>query len=104
MSKPKAELLDDKDLMILKKLLEPTGKGARFMNTKMETGITDLGDKQYYYFFNWGEEPIDLKVQLKTKSRLMDFWTDEDLGIHEGSYSVNNLAPHSARLILAREE
>jgi alpha-galactosidase len=103
LSGDKAENLNEKELAILKKLLEPTGKGASFVNTKMETGITDLGDKQYYYFFNWGEETIDLSVQLKTKSRLMDFWTDEDLGVHEGIYSVKSLAPHSAQLILARE-
>lgn len=100
----KAELLNDKELGILRKLLEPTGKGASFLNTKMETGITDLGDKQYYYFFNWGEEPIDLSVQLKMKSRLTDFWTDEDLGVHEGSFSINNLAPHSAVLVKAITE
>jgi hypothetical protein len=34
----------------------------------------------------------------------MDFWTDEDLGVHEGNYSLTNLAPHSARLILAKSE
>ena len=101
LSGDKAELLDSNDLRILKKLLEPTGKGAMFQNTRMETGITDLGDKQYYYFFNWGEEPLDLSVELKTKSRLLDFWTDKDLGVHEGSYSVTKLAPHSAKLILA---
>jgi hypothetical protein len=33
-------------------LLNPTGQGARFANRKLETGITDLGDTQYYYFFN----------------------------------------------------
>ena len=102
LSGDKAELLNDKELGILRKLLEPTGKGASFLNTKMETGITDMGDKQYYYFFNWGDEPTDLSVQLKTKSHLIDFWTDEDLGVHEGEYSIKEMAPHSARLILAK--
>ena len=102
LSGDKAEHLHAKEVGILKKLLKPTGKGARFANAKLETGITDLGDTQYYYFFNWSDtETIDLTVPLSTSGNLTDFWTDEALGQHEGSYTVKGLAPRSARLIQA---
>ena len=102
LSGDKAELLHDKELGILKKLLKPTGQGARFSNTKLETGITDLGEKQYYYFFNWSDtEAVDLSVSLVQTAELTDFWTDEPLGRHETSYTVQQLPPRSARLIVA---
>lgn len=102
LSGDKAEDLHQKELGILKKLLNPTGKGARFANTKLETGVTDLGDTQYYYFFNWSDtETIDLKVPLIKSAHLTNFWTDEDLGRHDTSYTVNQLPPRSARLIVA---
>lgn len=104
LSGDKAELLHDKELGILKKLLNPTGQGARFDNAKLETGITDLGDEQYYYFFNWSDtESIDLTVPLSSRATLTDFWTGEALGVHEGTYTVNQLPPRSARLIHATQ-
>jgi alpha-galactosidase len=105
LSGDKAAALNEAELVVLKKLMPPTGKGARFSNIKMETGITDMGKKQYYYFFNWSEtETVDLTVTLSKKSRLTDFWTDEQLGVFSGSYTVTKLPPHSARLIMATAE
>ena len=102
LSGDKAENLHEKELRILRKLLNPTGQGARFSNTKLETGITDLGYVQYYCFFNWNDsETIDLKVPLVKRSKLTDFWTDEMLGVQEGSLTIKDLSPSSARLIMA---
>lgn len=100
LSGDKAALLKGKELAILKKLLKPTGKGARFSDAKMETAVTDMGNTHYYYFFNWSEkDTIDLTVDLKKKSQLTDFWTGEKLGEFVGSFKVKDLSPHSARLI-----
>jgi alpha-galactosidase len=105
LSGDKASKLKESQLIILKKLLQPTGKGARFFDTKMETAFTDMGETQYYYFFNWSEtETTNLTVKLKTKSALTDFWTGEKLGEFEGSYSLTKLEPHSAKLIMAKKE
>jgi len=102
LSGDKASNLKESDLAILKKLLQPTGIGARFSNARMETAFTDLGDRQYYYFFNWSDTAtIDLTIQLKSKSYLTDYWNDKVLGNFEGSYTVTKLAPHSACLIIA---
>lgn len=102
LSGDKAEDLGPKEVAVLKKLLNPTGKGARFANTKLETGITDLGDQQYYYFFNWSDtETMDLTVSLTKEAQLVDFWSDEALGTHADTYTVKQLPPRSARLISA---
>ena len=100
LSGDKASLLKGKELAILKKLLKPTGKGARFSDAKMETAVTDMGETKYYYFFNWSEtDTVDLTVNLQKKSQLTDFWTGEKLGEFEGTYTVSKLPPHTARLI-----
>ncbi|MBL7016527.1 MAG: alpha-galactosidase [Kiritimatiellales bacterium] len=102
MSGDRAEDLHEKELAVLRKLLNPTGQGARFTSTKLETGMTDLGNEQYYYFFNWSDdEPADLSLELVTKATLTDFWTDDDLGVHDDVYTVKGLAPRSAKLIRA---
>ncbi|WP_052444369.1 glycoside hydrolase family 36 protein [Flammeovirga sp. OC4] len=97
----KAELMTDEDFKILKKLLKPTGKGAKFKNSKLEVGVTDLGDTQYYYVFNWTEEPIDMNVELIKGAKLTDFWTDKEIGEFEEKYTVKQLAPHAAKLLMA---
>jgi len=105
LSGDRASLLKEKELAILKKLLKPTGKVARFSDAKMETAFTDLGDAQYYYLFNWSEkDTIDLTVNLKKKSQLTDFWTGEKLGEFEGIYTITKLPPNSARLIKAIQQ
>jgi alpha-galactosidase len=86
---------------ILRKLVPPTGQTARFESAQFETGITDLGDRQYLYAFNWGDVPSDRTFHLKQRSRLKDIWSDEDLGVHEGEYAVKSLPAWSARLFLS---
>jgi len=56
LSGDKAALLQEKEIGMLQKLLQTTGKGAQFKDNKMEVATTDLKDRQYYYFFNWGEK------------------------------------------------
>jgi alpha-galactosidase len=102
LSGDKASNLNTAELATLRKLLTPTGIGTRFSNARMETAVTDLGDRQYYYFFNWSDSAsTNLTIQLKSNSSLTDFWNDKVLGNFEGSYTVTKLAPRSAYLIVA---
>ena len=94
--------LSEKQFDIIRKELHPAGKAARFTNDRFETGITDLGNEQYYYFLNWdNQKPVTLKIKLKTKSSLENYWQGTALGIHEGEYEVKDLPPHSAMIIKA---
>ena len=102
LSGDKASNLKESELAILKKLLIPTGIGTRFSNARMESAVTDLGDKQYYYFFNWSDTATtDLTIHLKSKSSLTDYWNDRVLGNFESSYTLTKLTPRSACLLIA---
>jgi len=103
LSGDKAASLDENRLSILRKLLPPTGKGAELTNERFEIGITDLGDRQYYYCFNWSNSPTDCTIRLRHRSHLTDYWSGDDLGIHSGSYTIEGLAGRSARIVLATD-
>ncbi len=98
----KIETLKEEQLAVLRKLIPPTGRSARFENMNYEIGVTDLGERQYHYALNWGNEPVDRVVHLKQRSRLTDYWTGDDLGVHEGDYTIKNLPKQSATLLLAK--
>ena len=91
-------------LQILKKLIPPTGKAAKFENENFEVGVTSLANETVYAVFNWDDAPVDRKFKLPIgKYQLSNKWTGEKLGIFENAYFVKNLPPHSAALIVARK-
>lgn len=95
--------LSEKQFDIIRKQLPPAGKSARFTNDKFETGCMDMGTEQFYYFLNWdGSKPVSLKIKLKSKSLLENYWMGTNLGVHDGTYEVKDLPPHSALLIKAK--
>jgi alpha-galactosidase len=87
---------------MLKKLVPPTGMCARFDDDRFEVGVTQLKDRHMFSVFNWGDQPVQRTFQLQKRSQLTDYWTGEDLGVHEGEYFIASLPPHSARLVVAR--
>jgi alpha-galactosidase len=95
--------LGPKQLAMLHKLIPPTGRSARFQGGTLDVGLTDMGDRQYYYAFNWDRAPADRTLHLKRRGRLNDFWSGEDLGVQEGDYVLKGVAGQSARLIVAVE-
>jgi len=86
---------------MLRKLVPPTGKCARFENENFEIGITPLKGREMISVFNWGDEPVIRIVRLSRKSHLTDTWTGEDLGVHAGEFQLPEMAGRSARLIEA---
>jgi alpha-galactosidase len=86
---------------MLRKLLPPAGICARFENEAFEVGETRLSGREMFSLFNWGDEPKDRVIHLKRTSRLKDYWTGEDLGIHSGTVTIPSLPGRSARLLEA---
>jgi alpha-galactosidase len=86
-------------MAILKKLVPPTGIAAEFEDDSLRVGWIRTPRAVRVCIFNWTESPETTAVRLAKKSHLKDFWTSEDLGAHEGDFKVENLAPHSARLL-----
>lgn len=101
LSGDKFESLNAGQLAALRKLIPPTGRSATFEDTRYEVGVTDLGNRQYYFALNWGDEPATRTFHLKRRSELSDFWTGEKLGVAEGAYLIKDLPGRSARVIVA---
>lgn len=91
-------------LAMLRALLPPSGRCARFENEDFETGVMDYKDRQVFTLLNWGDQPARRVMKLAERSRLKDLLTGEDLGIHDGDFVVDALAPRSGRLLEARPE
>jgi alpha-galactosidase len=87
---------------MLKQLVPPSGVCARFEDDTFAVGITTLRDREMISVFNWSDAPVTRSLRLRRKSRLKDYWTGEELGVHSGEYQIENLPGHSARLIEAK--
>jgi alpha-galactosidase len=91
-------------LAILKKMIPPSGKSARFENEKFEVGTINFKDHTEYVIFNAGENPVARKIKLPPgKYILSNKWTDKEIGIFEKEYVIDALQPHSAQLIVAKK-
>jgi alpha-galactosidase len=86
-------------LAMLRKLLPPTGVAAEFEDDSLRVGVVKLTGKRMVCLFNWGETPQTLSFQLPERSHVLDYWTGEDLGRHEGLFTARDMPPHSARLL-----
>jgi len=89
-------------LEMLRKLLPPTARAARFADEQLTVGRTPLGDREFIYLFNWSDQPADRVVQFTQPMTLRDYWTGEELGRQQGEWRVPALPPRTARLIEAR--
>jgi len=101
LSGDKAASLSPEKINVLKKLLNHKGKTVQFENSHYELGTMDCGMRQFHYLFNWSKTPADRTIHLKEKSHLIDYWTDQDLGVQEGNYVVRSLPGQSAMLIMS---
>jgi alpha-galactosidase len=90
-------------LEMLRKLLPPTGVAARFESDEFRIGVIELGGgRRDVCVLNWTEEAADFEVELRGRMRVTDFWTGEDMGVHEGRLAVRGVAGHGARLLTCR--
>jgi len=87
-------------LAMLRKLIPPTGVPAVFDDDSLRIGRIDLPRRRMACLFNWADDPATLSVQLSGKRRIKDFWSGADLGSHEKQFLIENMPPHSARLLI----
>jgi alpha-galactosidase len=87
-------------LAMLRKLQPPTGVAARFDDDSFSVGRIGLANREVVALLNFTESPLSTTVRLARRCRLRDFWDEKDLGVHEGTYTVENLPPRSGRLLL----
>jgi len=89
---------------VVRALARPTGVAAAFDDLALSTGRIALSsDAVRYAVFNWSDAPVRRAVQLARPSRVRDAWTGADLGLHEGSFSLE-LGARDAALLEVRSE
>jgi hypothetical protein len=87
-------------MAMLRRLLPPGGAAARFEDDALRVGVVEVPGRRAYCLFNWEAVPRPVEVRLGRPSVLRDFWTDADLGRHDGLFET--LVPaHGARLLVA---
>jgi alpha-galactosidase len=87
-------------LAILRRLLPPTGVAARFEDDSLRVGMSDYQGGRMVYLFNWGDSPQTLRFNLQRACEITDYWSGQAMGRHERSFSITEMPPHSARILV----
>lgn len=94
--------MSEENINVLRKLLPPTGKAARFEDTTFTVGTIDLQDRRVICIFNAEEQPKDIEIKLNGSCRIYDFWTDEEIGVFHDKLKIRNFEPHYAKVLYYR--
>lgn len=94
--------LDDRRYGMLRKLVPPVGRAARFDARDFRVGRIETGEDLLVCLFNETDERIEASAPLEAPCDLADFWTDAPLAASAASVSGVTLPPHSARVIRCR--
>lgn len=92
--------LSPERLEILKRFLPPAGIAAEFEDGSLEAGIIRVPGRPLVCAFNWTDAPKTVRAPLPRAGMLTDFWTQANLGRHQGTYEFADMPPHSARLVV----
>lgn len=87
---------------MLQKLLPPTGTAATFEDDALRVGVMLRGTTREYAVFNWEDQPQTIAVKLPAACTVTDVWSGESLGRQEGTLTLRDMPPHSARLLACR--
>jgi alpha-galactosidase len=85
---------------MLQKLLPPTGVAADFDDDSLRVGFIKPPAALMVCVFNWEDKPQSVSIRLPKPGKIKDFWTEADLGKHQGVFAIKDMAPHSARLLV----
>jgi len=92
--------LSAEKLAMLRRLQPPTGVAASFDDDSLRVGRIRQGGRELICLFNWTDAPATISAPLRRPVQITDFWTDEALGQHQGTFTLENLPRHSARLLV----
>lgn len=85
---------------MLRKLLPPTGLAAEFQDASLRVGFVKLPDTTMVCLFNWEDTPHAISFGLPNRSHVTDYWSGKDLGRLDGEFTIKDMPPHSARLLV----
>jgi alpha-galactosidase len=89
-------------MAMLEKLLPPSGVAAEFDDESLRVGVIERKSSRTFAVFNWQDTPQTTTVLLGGACMLTDVWTGAELGRHEKTYVIEQMPPHSARLLDCR--
>lgn len=89
----------DREQMALEKLHPPTGECMTFADARFTVGVLKRPSETLVALFRWDDTPDQLTVPIERRSEVVDFWTDESLGVHDQPFTIRLPASRSARLL-----
>jgi alpha-galactosidase len=92
--------MSEEKLAMLRKMQPPAGVAARFSDSSLRVGTTTLANKSVVSVLNTEDRPQTISFQLPHRSKVIDFWSEERLGLYEGEFTVKGMPPHSGRLLI----
>ncbi len=83
---------------MLRKLLPPSGKAAKFDDDSLRVGRIDVRGRRMICAFNWGEQPQSLTVRFGSKGAVTDYWSGAAVDTKGGALVLKDMPGRSARL------
>ncbi|MHC4855199.1 MAG: glycoside hydrolase family 36 protein [Planctomycetota bacterium] len=80
---------------VLKKAAANPGIAATFESDAFEVGTIDQGKQKLAVFLNWSDKPDRRAIKLDQPCRVVDFWTDKELGGFEESFVIEEFPARS---------
>ncbi len=88
---------------MLRKLQPPTGVAARFEDDSFTVGRIGLKDRLVVSVLNFSDTPKMISFRLAVRSRITELWSGSDLGVHDGTFELKDVAPHSGKLLVCEQ-
>lgn len=95
------EAITDRSIDALKRMMAARGEAAVFDDDTFEVGR--FATKKLICLFNWADVEKSFMVRVDGTGRLEDFWTDAELGVYDGGFSIR-LPAHGGRVLRMKEE
>ncbi|MGI6182847.1 MAG: glycoside hydrolase family 36 protein [Candidatus Fimadaptatus sp.] len=95
----KLDEMSQGNIEVLRRMMEVAGDAAVYDDDTFEIGRIDKGDKHIVCVFNHSDDIRSIAVAMDSGARIRDFWTDADMGWHEGHFTLFDMEPHSARVL-----
>ena len=87
-------------LDLMRRLLPPTGRAARFTDAALGVGTVDHDGGRVVCLLNWEDAPRVLSFSLARPHRVRELWSGEDLGLRPAGDASLTLPPRSGRVLI----
>jgi alpha-galactosidase len=84
---------------ILRKAVPPAREAFRFDDESFTIGRLMDGDTEWVALLNWEDATSKRVIKFKGKKQVTEYWTDKDLGSHEGQIEIPAMPPRSGMLL-----